>query len=174
MKISLPAVNGEFYLVAEINGNKIKRFIPCDGEMYIDGLSAGELRAEVKHYLKSELVKGYKVEPLILKEVDGKLLAEPEIIAMCREIGELKKTIAAERKAVAELKESYKSNIEEHGEQMKKLRTNLFALTAFAYSDYRKNVYLGGENIEGFCKEFGFELTDEEKKILEEINRNED
>lgn len=170
LKVNLPALNGDFYLITEINDKTEKRLIAANGELCLDGLTAGELRAEVKHYLKGELIKTYHIEPLLLKEVDGSLSAEPEIKALWKEIAEIKKARADDQEATKEREESYKSKLEEYENKVKKLQPTVNALLLFAYTDYRKNVYLGGESVDGFCKEFGLELTEEEKKILEEVN----
>lgn len=163
LKISLPNFTGEFYFISENNGNKVKRLIPVDGNLTVDGLSAGELLASVKHYLKGELIKEYKIEPLILKEVDGKLSAEPEIIAVRREMQVMMKD-----------KESLTDDLAEQRKELDELKNVAVALLRFAYADYCNNVYLGGESLEGFCEEFGFNLTDEEKEILGGTNKNED
>ena len=173
LKIMLPAVNGEFYLITEINGNKVKKLVQSDGVINLDGLSAGELRAEVKHFLKGELIKTYKIEPLLLKDVDGKFSAEPEVLALRREFGGLKETFIADRKAAEERAKSFELKAAEYEAEVKRMQSTIHALMLFAYADYCKNVYLGGESAEGFCKEFGFELTADEKKILCEVNKNE-
>ena len=79
LKVVLPVSNGEFFFIAENNEVKFKKVLAEDGRVHLDGLTAGELKAEVKHYLKGELIKCYKIEPLILKEVDCNLSGTPEI-----------------------------------------------------------------------------------------------
>ena len=154
LKINLPNVNGEFFLVSENNGEKIKRLLPGNGEITLEGLSAGELNAAVKHYLKGGLIKTYTVEPLVLIEVDGELSAEPEIAALRRDLDELKETLAKERK-----------NAAERDELLEKLKANELALIRFAFSDYSVNAFLKGGSFENFVKEYGFELDEELNSI---------
>ena len=158
LKVELPYFNGEFYLVAENNGKTFKMLLPRHGVISLNELTAGELNAEVKHYLKGELIKVYKIEPLLLKEVDGTLSAMPEIAALKAELSECDKSFR-EYKQAADLREL-------------RVKNNVTALIKFAFKDYTENVYLGGGSIENFIKEFGFDLSEEEIKeiIGDEIN----
>ena len=152
LKIELPAVNGEFYFIME---NCETKRIPADGVLTYDNLTGGEIRAEVKHYLKGELIKTYHVEPLLLKEVDGSLTAEPRFAELTRRVEELEK-------AVEEIKYAEKLR----DEWAKSMEGKIKALCLFAFTDYRHNVYLGGKGLDEFAKEFGFEFTEEEKELL--------
>lgn len=136
LKFNLPAVNGEFYLITEINGVKVKRVISSDGNISLDGLSAGELRAEVKHYLKGELIKAYRIEPLLLKDIDGSLSAEPEIIALRRELNALKETYIREVQEFKDNVENLKGDNlilwKQNNELLEKLVNKVAALMLFA------------------------------------------
>ena len=160
VKIELPPYNGEFYFVAENNGNKFKLTIPQNGEIVLDGLSAGELNAEVKHYLKGELIKVYKVEPLLIKELDGSLSAMPEIEALRRDREEINQSFREYRQRTAARKKALNDRVE-------KLEKLVCALLAFAYDDYKENVYLGGGTVQDFASKYGFELNNEQIKLLE-------
>ncbi|MDE7329967.1 MAG: hypothetical protein K2N30_02565 [Clostridia bacterium] len=158
IKAVLPNFNGEFYLVAENNGKTYKKLLLREGNIFLDELTAGELNAEVKHYLKGEHIKSYKIEPLLLKEVDGRLFAVPEIIGLKDEISNLKAEIAELQEKLSALNKSfteYKNNAE-----LREIRANenVLALIRFAFKDYKDNVYLGGGSIEEFISEFGFDL----------------
>lgn len=142
LKVELPNVNGEFYMIAENNGKAYKKLLPRDGALTLDGLVAGELNAEVKHYLKGVLIKVYKIEPLLLKEADGTLSATPEIAVLKAEISALKKSFA-----------EYRQDTER---RISRTERNVAALVRFAFKDYNDNVYLGGGTEEDFIKEFGF------------------
>ncbi len=157
LKVELPNVNGEFYFIAENNGKQYKKLLPRDGAATLDRLVAGELNAEVKHYLKGELIKVYKIEPLLLKEVDGTLSAMPEIAALKAEISALDKSFR-EYKQAADLREL-------------RVKNNVTALIKFAFKDYTDNVYLGGGTEEDFIKEFGF--TEEQIVNLKGEENNE-
>ena len=91
IKIELPQLSGEFFFIAENNGKQFKKVIPQDGVIALDGLTAGELLSEVKHYLKGVLIKNYKVEPFIeLQAV---------ISALKAELAALAQTVAQEKQA---------------------------------------------------------------------------
>jgi len=164
IKIALPQLSGEFFFIAENNGKQFKKVIPQDGVIALDGLTAGELTAEVKHYLKGVLIKNYKVEPLILREVDGSLSATPEFIELQAVISALKAELAALAHTVAQEKQAAEKRTEVLNEWSAHVNIKLDALMNFAYDDYSKNVYLSGGDVEQFCKEYGFE-TKEEKFI---------
>lgn len=165
LKVELPNFNGEFYLVTENNGKTCRRLLVRDVEIQLDGLTAGELNAEVKHYMKGELIKSYKAEPLLLKEVDGMLSAMPELEAIHRHICAVERTFE-------EYKESAEKRVKEAEERYNKLKANLLALVRFAFYDYSDNPYLDGGSFEEFASKFGFELTEEQIKTLKGENNN--
>lgn len=159
LKIALPGFNGEFYLVYENVVERVKRIIPENGELTLKGLAAGEFRAEVKHYLKGEIIKTYKVEPLILKEADGSLAAEPEMAELRHLYAELKEELAAERVRTEGL---YSALTEEHKradgltERLEATERTVAGLGRFALDDFKNNVYLGGGSAEEFNEKYGF------------------
>lgn len=157
LKIELPAVNGEFYFVGELIGVQIKKHIPADSVLTLVNLVAGELCAEVKHYLKGELIKTYHIEPLLLKEVDCSLTAEPRF-------GELTQRVENLEKAVEELKATNKQRYLWE----KSVDGKLKSLCLFAFTDYLQNVYLDGKDLNEFATRFGFEFSEEEIEILKE------
>lgn len=145
IKVGLPNLNGEFFLVAENNGKAFKKTLSRIEPVILEELTAGELQTEVQHYLKGELIKTYQVEPLILKEVNGSLSGTPELV-------NLQAQITALSNSVEDLEA--------------KLNKKLNALIRFAYKDYQNNVYLSGGSFGDFIKEFGFELSEEEIKLI--------
>lgn len=178
LTVELPPFNGEFYLVAENNGKIHKSLIPREGEISLENLSAGELNAEVKHYLKGALIKVYKVEPLFLKEVDGTLSAMPEIATLNlkiaeleQEIAELKQAFGEYKKTVAESFESANNAINELEKKDGEFLETQNKLISFAYEDFKDNVYLGGGTAEEFAEKFGF---DNETIILLKGEKNDD
>lgn len=148
LNIELPALNGEFYFIAENNGVKHKQLLD-GGRITLEDLSAGELKVAVKHYLKGEFIKSYSVESLILKEVDGGLYAEPQISEHERRIKELEEDIASKEKA-------WLKAVSEIYERLGKAEAQIAALMKFAYADYKNNVYLPGGSEEDFLNEYGF------------------
>lgn len=176
LNIKLPAVNGEFFLVTECGGKVQKLKLNADGNAVICGIYAGQFNAEVKHYLKGELIKTYKIEPLLVKEADGSISAEPEIAALNRKIFELNEALGKERARTEKLEEqAEKLNrcCEEIEVRTKTAEDKIRALCLFAFTDYRENVYLGGGDLDAFACRFGFQFTEKEKEFLKEINRNE-
>lgn len=90
LEIILPKSNGLFFLVAENNEKKYKVLIPEDGKLSIDGLTAGELKCEIKHYVRGELVENYKIETLLLRKLDDSCTADPTVAQLLREVQSLK------------------------------------------------------------------------------------
>lgn len=159
LKIALPPVNGDFYFVAENNGTTQKRLLPQNGEIALENLTAGELNAEIRHYVKGALVKVYKVEPLILKEVDGNIKAEPEFSALDRRI------CAVESDLVA-AKQTAEDRAEELGKKLMRAKKSLCALIRFAFKAYNASPFLGGGTADRFAEEFGFDLPEDEIKTI--------
>ncbi len=155
LKIALPNVNGDFYFVAENNGATIKRLLSENGEVALEKLSAGELNAEVKHYLKGTLIKTYKIEPLLLIEADGDVSAEPEFSALDRRICSVESDLNVFKKANKERAEAQNAVIA-------RATKNLAALIRFALKAYGASPFLGGGTADKFAEEFGFVLAAEE------------
>lgn len=105
LKIELPAQSGEFYFIGKNGDRDVKRLIPSNGELTLEKFTAGELRADVKHYFKGEIIKTYQVEPLLLKEVDGNLSADPVIPALKKELESAKDNIGALEKKNTKLEQ---------------------------------------------------------------------
>lgn len=165
IKIALPQVNGDFYFVCENNGITQKRLLPSDGGISLDNLTAGELNAEVKHYVKGSLVKVYKIEPLMLKEVDGAISAEPEISALDRRICAVESGFTIANQTAAE-------RAEKLDKKLMRANKNINALICFAFKACNASPFLGGGTADKFAEEFGFELTDEGIKFIEGENEN--
>lgn len=159
LKIELPEKSGEFYFTFELNGKIGKPiYIPRGGTIVVGELSAGELRAEVKHYLRGTLLEVYKVEPLLLKAVERGLSATPEIALLTGEVEALKK-------GTEELKESL---TEERENARKAVRELVLSFLSYAYAEYVFDVQLNARSLsaEEFARALGYELSQEE---LEEI-----
>lgn len=165
LKIALPPVNGDFYLVTENNGEIRKRLLPKSGETELENLSAGELNAEVKHYLKGSLIKVYKMEPLLLKEVDGEVSVEPEIAALDRRICAIEHDLEGFKKTTDE-------RSEKHTRRFVRANKNIAALIRFAFKAYNASPFLGGGTVDKFAEDFGLELSDEEINLIKGGNLN--
>lgn len=161
LKIELPEKSGEFYFAFELNGKIGKPiYIPRGGTIVVGELSAGELRAEVKHYLRGTLLEVYKVEPLLLKAVESGLSATPEIALLTDEVEALKK----------ETEELTKSLTEERESARKAVRELVLSFLSYAYAEYVFDVQLNARSLsaEEFARALGYELSKEE---LEEIKK---
>lgn len=161
LKFELPEVSGEFFFITELNGISEKKFIPRGGVIALTNLCAGELCAEVKHYLRGTLIKTYKVEPLILKEIDGSLSGTPEIERLRAENAELcDKLSALERTLEAEKKEAETARHERDK-----------AFLAFAYAEYENSPLLNGRglSLEEFAAALGYSAEAFAEKEITEI-----
>lgn len=161
LKIELPEKSGEFYFTFELNGKIGKPiYIPRGGTIVVGELSAGELRAEVKHYLRGTLLEVYKVEPLLLKAVESGLSVTPEIAILTGEVEALKK----------ETEELTKSLTEERENAQKAVRELALSFLSYAYAEYVFDVQLNARSLsaEEFARALGYELSKEE---LEEIKK---
>lgn len=137
LKIELPAKSGEFYFVSELNGkNGGAKLIPKSGVIALDGLEAGELRVEVRHYLRGELLETFKVEPLLLKGVDTMLSTTPEIALLTGEIAVLN-----------EEKERLANALDGVNMRLKTAEGCVAELYAFAYAVYENSPLLNGRGL---------------------------
>lgn len=135
LKVELPNVNGEFFLIAKNNDKTIKMSLSKYEPVTIEGLTAGELKAEVKHYLKGVLIKVYAIEPLILKEVDGSISAMPEIV-------ELKTQLADLSISFVSYKEETNKTIEEMRNDLATAKNTITRLLNFALACKTASPYL--------------------------------
>lgn len=159
LKIELPEKSGEFYFTFELNGKIGKPiYIPRGGTIVVGELSAGELRAEVKHYLRGTLLEVYKVEPLLLKAVERGLSVTPEIAFLTGEVEALKKETEALKESLTEERENAR----------KEMRELVLSFLSYAYAEYVFDVQLNARSLsaEEFARALGYELSKEE---LEEI-----
>lgn len=163
LQIELPQVNGEFYIVTELNSKRKKLRLPQDGVITLHNLTAGEMQAEVKHYLKGVLIKKYRIEPLMLIEVDGDLTGAPEIAALNARISALEKELAETNESVFRLNDGLakaKESISAQQLLSEESDRKINALINFAYTAYNASVYLNGGDKAAFAEEFGFNPED--------------
>lgn len=161
LEIKTPALSGEFFFVGEMNG-EVQKAIPVrDGKVTLTFLRAGELRAEVKHYLRGELIESYKVEPLLIKAVDTSLSATPEISLLTGEV-----------KALRERTKALQNAREGDNAATKKAFAGLAkAFLAFAYAEYENDVQLNarGRSFEEFAEALGLPTDGLSEEEIEEI-----
>lgn len=163
LQIELPQVNGEFYIVTELNSKREKLRLPQDGVITLHNLTAGEMQAEVKHYLKGVLIKKYRIEPLMLIEVDGDLTGAPEIAALNARLSEHREELAKVNERLSELYDELtktNKNISEQQALLEAQNAKINALINFAYTAYNASVYLNGGDKAAFAEEFGLNPED--------------
>lgn len=164
LKVALPDKSGEFYLIAELNGETVcSKPIPRDGTVTVDKLEAGELHVGIKHYLRGELIECFKVEPLMIKRVDTALFAMPEIGALKAENEALHKEIAA----------LVKSHTEAFTELKRALHAQVVAFLSFAYAEYENDVQLNAKSLtaEVFAETFGFSVAEFSAEEMSKIKK---
>ena len=167
LNIDLPNVQGEFFLVTELNGkNDAAKAIPREGTVMLTGLAAGELHAAVKHYLRGELLETYKVEPLLLKAADTELSAMPEIALLTEKCEVL-------RKKTEELLESLTQANARADKVENRVKLIFEAFLAFAWADYETNLQLNTKSltIEQFLLALGFSAEEFSPNELETIKK---
>lgn len=159
LEIELPDKSGEFYFVAELNGKKTTKPLVGGSPVTLTDLTAGELKAAVKHYLRGELIEVYKIEPLLLKTVEKELSAMPEIALLTGEIAALKKEVAA-LKTTAD--ERFEATTEGFRGVTDWQRESDGALLSFAYAVYENSPLLNckGLSFVQFAEALGFDKTE--------------
>lgn len=170
---NLPMVSGDFRFLAWSNGKLIGKYTlsHTDPRVIIphDKLAAGTFSCRVDHYNGDTLVRHYRVEDLVIKEVDSDLTAVPEIADMQSRIKALEgKTACLDKET-----ESLKKALGEEVSARKKLeevvaayRADIIALIKWAYGVQNEVPYLDGFNVDKFIKSAGFTLSDEEKSAI--------
>lgn len=159
LEIELPDKSGEFYFVAELNGKQTTKPLGHGCIVTLTDLTAGELKAAVKHYLRGELIEVYKIEPLLLKTVEKELSAMPEIALLAGEIADLKQELAA-------LKQTVQDNLTATTEGFRGVtdwqRESDGALLSFAYAVYENSPLLNckGLSFVQFAEALGFDKTE--------------
>lgn len=167
VQIALPNFNGNFYIITENRGSIIKKLVPLDGIIELDNLSAGELNAEVRHYLKGEIIKTYKIEPLLLKELEGVITVIPEIEELNRRLCGCKRSF-----------EVFKSKMDEYllrlEKDLKFYKNKLLALVRFVSVISTENPFVGEDAVEKFVVKFCDGFSKEDTNFIKGENGNDE
>lgn len=154
--VDVPNTNGEYYFCIENQGERHEYPLKESKTVELSNLKAGELHSEARLYLRGQRIATYPIEPLTLKEVGGSLIGNPEFVKLWDALnGE---------------KENAKQQIDALSDIIKAQRDIIVSLVKFAYTDYRNNVYLTGE--EDFFTRFGLSETDFTDEELSEIKED--
>ena len=173
----LPDPNGQYFVVDGTN----KTLISSDGRVSLS-VNVGELRLAVKRYIGGRMVEGYAVEPLQVESVDGTVTAFPELSVLQKRAVQLEKAMKEEttlrengqKQTADELKKANEEVASVKKDAADAVRKLAVAFLRYAYTDYRRNVYVNTRSLEldQFLEAFGFlkeDFTAEElAKIKEE------
>ena len=114
----IPATSGEFRFIAKCNGEKCAECSVSSAynrvTVYADKLAAGRFSCFVSHYIGGTEVKRWRVEDLLITELDGTMTADPEIAQMRREIEALKGLTEQLEKTAQSLTEAAEKAAAEH------------------------------------------------------------
>lgn len=161
----LPNLSGDYFLTGENSGRVLEaKRIPVDHRIDLSDLTAGELKLEIKHYLRGEMITTYKIEPLILKSVDGSLTGTPEIALLTAENEERKK----EAESLLKRLESAEKNLEIvlHGQHLRDV-----AFLGYAWAEYQNDLQLNAKSLtlEAFAETLGYSFSAFTEEEIEEI-----
>lgn len=161
----LPDPNGQYFVVDGTN----KTLIPSDGRVSLS-VNVGELRLAVKRYIGGRMVEGYAVEPLEVTSADGTVAAFPELSVLQRRTAQLEKELKEERtvresgqkEAADGLKKTDKEVASVKKDAADAVRKLAVAFLRYAYTDYRRNVYVNTRSLalDQFLEAFGFSKED--------------
>ena len=169
----IPATSGEFRFISKCNGEKCAECSVSAAynrvTVYADKLAAGRFSCFVSHYLNGVEVKRYRVEDLLITELNGSMTADPEIALLRRKVAALEKQgealsqdLCAERAA---REQAEKAAAEEAAYTL----ALALGLLRFAYEDFRENVYLHGGTFEEFLKAYDIDLSGVDEERIKEI-----
>lgn len=178
LKFLLPQGSGEYFFVwqnAFEGGQRVGTLqIPKSGEISLADLLPGELRATVKHYLHGELIGQYKIEPLLLKEVEGSISATPELTEILYEIEAIKRALTdrdeAEEKRAAEEAERRATAAAEEEKRAAAQRAVLIRILAYAWALHESNLSLRDGTLKDFISALGldaYNFSEDELGMIE-------
>lgn len=111
LEFNMALTNSNDFFVYTING--ATNSLPIiDQRVSIEHLEAGELRAEIKRYLRGELIERIHVEPLILKSVDADLSATPALVELQAKVDQAVQNLNAQAKMYNNAVAAYNAAVE--------------------------------------------------------------
>ena len=123
----IPNTSSSFRMVAACNGKKCaESTVSCVLNRVTiprDKLSAGRFYCEIQQYDKGVLTKFFKVEDLLITDLQEDLQADPEIAQMRREIDKLTAENTSLAQTVAELQTAVETAINEREALDKRIST---------------------------------------------------
>ena len=157
----IPNCSGDFRFVGAINGAQCVLATVTAAQNRVNvphnKLTAGKFSCRVIHYMDGKEIAIYKIEDLLITNVNGDFSAVPEIVEMQKNIVDLQNTLTAEIKT-REAAETQAQTAKKYADGI------LHGLLRFAYKDYTQNVYLDGtSDFDGFLQAFEITLSEEDK-----------
>lgn len=164
--LDIPQYNGDFRFVALCNGVKCAEYSVSAAQNRVkisrDKLTAGRFSCFVSHYISGTEVKRWRVEDLLITELDGTMTADPEVAQLTRKVAALEKE-AEEERAAREAADEKANAAVEYVNQI------ALGLVKFAFADYSENVYLPNGSFEDFLQTYGIDLSNIPEEKIKEI-----
>ncbi len=111
IEFDMTSTNSENYFVCSINDFKCT--LPITNQhVSMDHLEAGELRAEIKRFLRGELIETIPVEPLLLKRVNTDFSATPAFVELRTKLDQAVKKLSSQTAAYNTAVAAYNAAVE--------------------------------------------------------------
>lgn len=120
----IKGLSGEFILLYRINSQTEKKIAlrACKTTIPIEELKAGQLDGKVIHCVRGIKVSEYDIEPLVLKDIDGKFFAHGMLTDIENTVAGLVKTTRAQSEEIKELKTALAEEIKAKEEVLAKMK----------------------------------------------------
>ena len=120
----IKGLSGEFILLYRINSQTEKKIAlrACKTTIPIEELKAGQLDGKVIHCARGVKVSEYDIEPLVLKDIDGKFFAHGMLTDIENTVAGLVKTTRAQSEEINELKTALAEEIKAKEEVLAKMK----------------------------------------------------
>lgn len=164
----LPAFSGEFFATAKQNGKKSTPEKISNGSVLTFSTDPGEFSLEVTHYCRGEEVGRYPVEPLLIKAVNDRVSAFPEISDLRARVDALECASKAQKEKLSGIAEGVPEWLKQADAAIHKRDVSLLA---YMWADYKYNVQLNEKNLglKDFISALGYEIRDFSQDDLEYI-----
>ena len=120
----IKGLSGEFILLYRINSQTEKKIAlrACKTTIPLEELKAGQLDGKVIHCVRGIKVSEYDIEPLVLKDIDGKFFAHGMLTDIENTVAGLVKTTRAQSEEIKELKTALAEEIKAKEEVLAKMK----------------------------------------------------
>ena len=120
----IKGLSGEFVLIYRINFQAEKKITlrACKTTIPLEELKAGQFDGKVIHCIRGIKVSEYDIEPLALKDIDGKFFAHGMLTDIENTVAGLVKTTRAQSEEIKELKTALAEEIKAKEEVLAKMK----------------------------------------------------